>query len=74
MAPTAIETNRHGRSVDRVEFEEVGANRTRLLITGSFESAAARDAMLGSGMEKGVSEGYEQLDQLLVRLVQDRKN
>ncbi len=32
------------------------------------QSVEARDAMLASGMETGVVEGYEQLDELLVRL------
>lgn len=69
-----FESNEHGESVDRVEFEEVDPDRTRLVITGTFPSAEAREAMLDAGMEKGVAEGYEQLDELLVRLVQDRKN
>jgi len=56
-----------GESLDRVEFEEVGADKTRLIVTGTFESIEARDAMLESGMEKGVNEGYEKLDELLVR-------
>lgn len=69
-----FESNEHGPSVDRVELEEVAPNRTRLVVTGTFESVEARDAMLQAGMEKGVSEGYELLDGLLVRLVQDREN
>jgi len=66
--------NDGGESVDRVEFEEISPERTRLIVTGSFESVEARDGMLRSGMEKGVNEGYEALDGLLVQLVQEQKN
>lgn len=69
-----FEGNEGGESLDRVEFEEIAPDRTRLVVTGRFESVEAREAMLRSGMEKGVNEGYEALDALLVRLVQDQKN
>ncbi len=54
-------------SVDRVEFEELEGNRTRIVVTGAFDSKESRDAMLEAGMEKGVREGYEKLDELLAR-------
>lgn len=54
-------------SVDRVEFEELDGDRTRLVVTGGFDSKEARDAMLEAGMEGGVREGYEMLDELLAR-------
>lgn len=60
-----------GASLDRVEFEEAGPDRTRLVVTATFPSVEARDAMLQAGMEKGVSEGYEKLDALLARRRQD---
>ena len=62
-----FEGNENGESLDRVEFEELGDNQTRLVVTATFESVEARDTMLQSGMEKGVSEGYEKLDELLAR-------
>jgi uncharacterized protein YndB with AHSA1/START domain len=62
-----FESNEYPPSVDRVEFEELDGNRTRLVVTGDLGSIEARDAMLKSGMEKGVTEGYEKLDQLLAR-------
>jgi uncharacterized protein YndB with AHSA1/START domain len=62
-----FESNDLGPSLDRVEFEQVGAEQTRLVITSSFDSVEARDSMLQSGMEKGVNEGYEKLDELLAR-------
>lgn len=62
-----FESNDLGPSLDRVEFEQVGAEQTRLVITATFASVEARDSMLQSGMEKGVNEGYEKLDELLAR-------
>jgi uncharacterized protein YndB with AHSA1/START domain len=54
-------------SVDRVEFEELDGSRTRIVVTGTFDSKESRDAILEAGMEKGVREGYEKLDELLAR-------
>ena len=62
-----FEGNDLGPSLDRVEFEQVGAEQTRLVVTATFDSVEARDSMLQSGMEKGVNEGYEKLDELLAR-------
>lgn len=46
-------------------FEELPGNRTRLVHQSVFFSVADRDGMVQSGMERGVSEGYEKLDGLL---------
>lgn len=54
-------------SLDRVEFEELDGDRTRIVVTGTFDSKESRDAILEAGMEKGVREGYEKLDELLER-------
>jgi uncharacterized protein YndB with AHSA1/START domain len=61
------EGNDQPGSVDRVEFVELDGDRTRIVVTGTFASQEARDAILQAGMEKGVREGYEQLDGLLAR-------
>jgi uncharacterized protein YndB with AHSA1/START domain len=63
-----FEGNEHPPSVDRVEFEELDGDRTRIVIGSDLGSIEARDAMLQSGMERGVTEGYEKLDDLLARL------
>ncbi|KQY56101.1 polyketide cyclase [Aeromicrobium sp. Root495] len=52
-------------SVDTLTFEDLGDGRTRLRTKSFFESFPARDGMLSSGMEGGVSDGYEKLDDLL---------
>jgi uncharacterized protein YndB with AHSA1/START domain len=42
-----------------------GGSRTRLTATSLVDSFEGRDAFLASGMEVGVNEGYEKLDELL---------
>jgi uncharacterized protein YndB with AHSA1/START domain len=56
-----------GVALERVRFEDIGGGRTRLTATSLVDSFEARDAFLTSGMEGGVREGYERLDELLAR-------
>ncbi|HMJ08568.1 MAG TPA: SRPBCC family protein [Pyrinomonadaceae bacterium] len=46
-------------------FEELPGGRTRLVHQSVFQSVADRDGMIQSGMERGVSDGYEKLDVIL---------
>ena len=46
-------------------FEDVGNGRTLLRSVSVAPSGEARDAMINSGMEKGVVEGYSKLDEAL---------
>jgi uncharacterized protein YndB with AHSA1/START domain len=46
-------------------FEELPGDRTRLVHQSVFQSVADRDGMIQSGMERGVNDGYEKLDELL---------
>lgn len=52
-------------SLDTMRFEPLEGGRTRLRGLSVFQSVAARDAMVASGMERGMREGYERLDDLL---------
>ena len=54
-----------GVALERLLFEDLGDGRTRLTSTSLVDSFAGRDAFLASGMEDGVREGYERLDDLL---------
>lgn len=54
-----------GVSLETLILEELDGGRTRLTITSIVESFESRDMILASGMETGVVEGYEQLDELL---------
>jgi uncharacterized protein YndB with AHSA1/START domain len=47
------------------KFEELSGGRTRLVHQSVFQSVADRDGMIRSGMERGVTEGYEKIDELL---------
>lgn len=52
-------------SLERLVLTDLGDGRTQLHVTSMFDSFEARDAMIASGMETGMREGYEQLDELL---------
>ncbi|MFF0410567.1 SRPBCC family protein [Kitasatospora sp. NPDC004745] len=54
-----------GVSLDTAVFEPVGEGRTRVTVLSVVDSLTARDAILASGMEHGVVEGYRKLDALL---------
>jgi uncharacterized protein YndB with AHSA1/START domain len=52
-------------ALERLVFEDLGDGRTRLTATSLVDSFEGRDAFVASGMEEGVREGYERLDELL---------
>jgi uncharacterized protein YndB with AHSA1/START domain len=56
-----------GVSLDVITFDDLGNGCTRVTSLSLVESIEARDAMLASGMETGVIEGYEALDALLAK-------
>lgn len=55
-------------SLESRTLEEIEGG-TRLHALSVFQSVSARDAMVESGMETGLTEGYERLDELIARLV-----
>ncbi len=56
---------RDGVALERLELHDLGDGRTRLVTTSLVDSFEGRDAFVASGMEQGVREGYEKLDELL---------
>ena len=52
-------------SLDTMRLEALPGNRTKVTIHSVFQSVEDRDGMLQSGMERGVREGYERLDEVL---------
>jgi uncharacterized protein YndB with AHSA1/START domain len=54
-----------GVSLDRQVFEDLGNGRTRLIATSLVDSFESRDAFVASGMETGIQESYQRLDELL---------
>lgn len=54
-----------GVALERLVFEGLGDSRSRLTATSLVDSFEGRDAFISSGMEVGVREGYQRLDELL---------
>jgi uncharacterized protein YndB with AHSA1/START domain len=54
-----------GVSLETLTLDELPGGRTRSVITSVVESFEIRDAILSSGMDTGVIQGYEKLDELL---------
>jgi uncharacterized protein YndB with AHSA1/START domain len=52
-------------SMDCMTLEELPGGRTKITIQSIFQSVEDRDGMVQAGMEKGVREGYERLDEML---------
>jgi uncharacterized protein YndB with AHSA1/START domain len=56
-----------GVALEKLVLEDLGNGRTRLTATSLVDSFEGRDGFLASGMDVGVNEGYEKLDELLAR-------
>jgi uncharacterized protein YndB with AHSA1/START domain len=54
-----------GVSLETMTFVDLGNGRTRLESLSVVDTIEARDATLASGMDVGVNEGFEKLDELL---------
>lgn len=54
-----------GVALETLTFEDLGDGRTRLHAQSLCDSFEDRDAMLRSGMDVGVNDGYAKLDALL---------
>ena len=52
-------------ALQTTKFEALPGGRSRVTTQALFQSLADRDGMMQSGMERGVNEGYERLDELL---------
>jgi uncharacterized protein YndB with AHSA1/START domain len=53
-------------SLEALTFDDLGGS-TRVRVHSVFQSVEDRDGMVASGMAMGVTEGFEQLDELLAR-------
>jgi uncharacterized protein YndB with AHSA1/START domain len=54
-------------SLGVAHFEDLGNGRCRITARSIFPSVESRDGMVESGMEYGVREGYERLDELVAQ-------
>ncbi len=55
-------------TLDCMTFEKLAGNRTRVTTHSVCRTQGDRDAMMASGMETGVNEGYEKLDEILAKM------
>ncbi len=62
---TSYEGFADGVSLETLRLEPLDGGRCRLTATSLVDSFEGRDAFVASGMEQGVREGYERLDELL---------
>jgi uncharacterized protein YndB with AHSA1/START domain len=56
-----------GVSLETMTFEDLGDGRTRTIGLSVVDNLEARNAIMASGMDVGVNEGYEKLDALLAQ-------
>jgi len=61
-------------TLDTMRLEELPGGRTRITIQSLFQSVTDRDGMIQAGMERGVNEGYERLDELMRKLQKQEKS
>jgi uncharacterized protein YndB with AHSA1/START domain len=54
-------------SVDISTFEDLGDGRTKVTTLSQFHTPEERDGMIDSGMERGMGETYDRLEELLAK-------
>ncbi len=55
-------------ALETARFEELSGGRTKLTIQSVFQSVADRDAALQSGMEEGINDSFDRLEELLKKM------
>lgn len=55
-------------SLETARFDEIPGGKTRLTVHSVFQSVADRDGMMQSGMEEGVNDSYDRLEELLQKM------
>jgi uncharacterized protein YndB with AHSA1/START domain len=55
-------------SIESLTFEDLGDGRSRVRGHATYPSLEARDGMVEGGMETGMTDGYQRLDDLLTTL------
>jgi uncharacterized protein YndB with AHSA1/START domain len=56
-------------SIESLTFEDLGDGRSRVRGHATYPSLEARDGMVSGGMESGMNDGYQRLDDLLTTLL-----
>jgi uncharacterized protein YndB with AHSA1/START domain len=60
-------------SLETLKLEEMPGGKTRMTEQSVFQTVADRDGMAQSGMEEGINESYERLDELLESMKSGRE-
>jgi uncharacterized protein YndB with AHSA1/START domain len=55
-------------SLETATFEELPSGKTSVTAKAVFQSVADRDGMLQSGMEEGVNDSHDRLDEVLAKM------
>lgn len=55
-------------ALQTARFEALPGGRTRVIAQSVFQSVADRDGMLQSGMDRGINEGFDRLDEVLANM------
>ncbi len=55
-------------ALETATFEDLGDGRTRVRARSVYPSVESRDGMAQSGMEEGVNDGYDRLEELAAKL------
>ena len=55
-------------SIESLAFEDLGSGRSRVRGHSTYPSIESRDGMVSSGMESGMSEGYQRLEVVLATI------
>ena len=55
-------------TLETMTLEALPNGRTKLTTQSVFQSVSDRDGMIQAGMERGINEGYERLDELLEKV------
>ena len=56
-------------SIESLTFEDLGDGHSRVRGHATYPSLEARDGMVSGGMENGMNDGYQRLDDLLTTLL-----
>jgi uncharacterized protein YndB with AHSA1/START domain len=54
--------------LETLTLEALPGDRTKLIVQSVFQSVADRDGMLESGMEEGLNDSYERIEELLTAI------
>ena len=55
-------------TLETAVFEDLGGGKTRVPAHSVFQSVEDRDGMVASGMEVGINDGYDRMNELLASL------